>query len=39
MVEAHLKDLDDAGLLDATVEQSLPPELLERLARMRQRES
>ena len=35
--EAHIKDLDEAGLLTAEIEASLPVELAERLARTRQR--
>ena len=35
--EAHIKDLDEAGLLTPEIEASLPPELAERLVRTRQR--
>jgi hypothetical protein len=36
--EAHLKDLDEAGLVTAEMEQGLAPLLRERLARVRARE-
>ena len=36
--EAHLKDLDEAGLITPEVEASLPPVLSERLGRVRSRE-
>jgi hypothetical protein len=36
--EAHLKDLDEAGLITPEVETGLPPLLRERLARTRARE-
>src|SRR5882724_8176598 len=36
--EAHIKDLDEAGLLTPEIEASLPSELAARLARTRQRE-
>ena len=36
--EAHLKDLDEAGLITPKVEASLTPALLERLSRVRSRE-
>ena len=36
--EAHIKDLDDAGLIAPGVEASLSPVLLERLERARARE-
>lgn len=36
--EAHLKDLDDAGLITAEIESQLSPVLAERLARVRARE-
>ena len=36
--EAHIKDLDEAGLITAEVEEGLPAVLLERLARSRARE-
>jgi hypothetical protein len=36
--EAHLKDLDEAGLITPEVEAGLPPVLAERLARVRARE-
>ena len=35
--EAHLKDLDEAGLLTPDIEADLPPTLLERLRQMRRR--
>jgi hypothetical protein len=35
--EAHLKDLDEAGLITAEVEASLPPLLRQRLVQMRER--
>lgn len=35
--EAHIKDLDEAGLLTPEIEASLPPELMDRLVRTRQR--
>ena len=35
--EAHIKDLDEAGLLTPEIEATLPPELAERLAQTRQR--
>jgi hypothetical protein len=35
--EAHIKDLDEAGLLTPDIEATLPAELAERLARARQR--
>jgi hypothetical protein len=35
--EAHLKDLDEAGLITPEMEAALPPALIERLARMRAR--
>ena len=36
--EAHLKDLDEAGLITAEIEAHLPAVLRERLARVRSRE-
>lgn len=36
--EAHLKDLDDAGLITAEIEQDLPDLLRERLRRVRARD-
>jgi hypothetical protein len=36
--EAHLKDLDDAGLITAEIEETLPPTLRDRLERVRARE-
>jgi len=36
--EAHLKDLDEAGLITSDIEASLPPVLRERLVRVRARE-
>ena len=36
--EAHLKDLDDAGLVTADIEAGLSPVLRERMARLRARE-
>ena len=35
--EAHIKDLDEAGLLTSEIEASLPPELAVRLALTRER--
>jgi hypothetical protein len=35
--EAHIKDLDEAGLITPEIEASLPAELADRLARARQR--
>jgi len=35
--EAHVKDLDDAGLITSEVEAGLSPELTERLAQVRAR--
>ena len=35
--EAHLKDLDEAGLITPEVEAGLSPELCERLSRVRAR--
>jgi hypothetical protein len=36
--EAHLKDLDEAGLITPEIEAGLPPLLRERLSRTRARE-
>jgi len=36
--EAHLKDLDEAGLIDPQIEAGLPPVLRQRLERVRARE-
>jgi hypothetical protein len=36
--EAHLKDLDEAGLITPEIESGLSPILWERLARVRARE-
>ena len=36
--EAHLKDLDEAGLITPEIEVGLPPLLRERLSRTRERE-
>ncbi|MSV28435.1 MAG: hypothetical protein EXQ52_06785 [Bryobacterales bacterium] len=36
--EAHLKDLDEAGLITPEIESDLSPVLIERLARLRARE-
>ena len=36
--EAHLKDLDEAGLITPDIEAGLPPVLAERLARARARD-
>ena len=35
--EAHLKDLDEAGLITAEIEAGLSPVLAERLAQVRRR--
>jgi hypothetical protein len=35
--EAHINDLDEAGLVTPEIEASLPAELAERLSRSRQR--